>query len=321
MKPPSRICFVHIGTHKTGTTSIQGFLAINRARLKEHGVVLPIAGSVDDSGVIAHHELAKELLGNPAFDPTRGGLDAVVQELQRSDASVACISSEDFSFLHDAPQALSRLRDGIVAAGFTPRIVVYLRAQASYCSAVYAEGVRHGYRSSFDTYFGDVLRHGCYVWDGGSGPPFDYGTLLDRFAAVFGRPAIIARTYYSAAPNTALLFSFARLLLPAHIDLRSFVLPPTRYNGSLGFSDVLRRLGVPNDLSPRLRFTPLTLRKALRLCLRFTLPNLRLAARYRVVVPVLEPLDFALAFPIRRSPAKTVALARARRALSQFAEE
>lgn len=317
VNPLARLCYVHIGTHKTGTTSIQGFLASNRERFAAHGVCLPIAGTERDSGVATHRELARELRGDPAFEPAAGGLAAVCDELARSDARAACLTCEDFTFLYDAPAALTRLRDGIRAAGFEPRIVVYLRAQASYCTAVYAENVRHGYRVPFERYFSDVLERGCYVWDGGTGPPFDYNVLLDGFARVFGRDAIVARRYRSAAADNELLFSFARLLLPPGVDLRAFAVPPGRYNGSLTFGDVLRHLGRGGEASAvPIRFTPLGISQSLRLARRFWGPNARLAARYGVVVPVLEPLDAALALPLRRSPSKMRALLRARRALS-----
>lgn len=312
----TRVCYVHIGTHKTGTTSIQAFLAQNPRRFIDNGVFLPTAGREDDRGVVAHHELAKDLLGSPLFKPERGGLEAVVEELRGAVSDVACLTSEDLSFLYNMPQALVRLRDGIRSAGYEPRVVVYLRAQASYCSAVYAENVRHGYRIPFDQYLADVLEHGCYTWDGGSGPPFDYGKLLDAFAAVFGRRSIVARTYRSGAPDNALLFSFARLLSPK-ADLQTFRLPPVRHNGSLTFAQVLQLLGSSTEVSETLRFTPLDLRKTLRIGARFLLPNIRLAQRYRVVVPMFEPIDLALAFPFRKTRAKTIALARTRRALSQ----
>jgi hypothetical protein len=63
--------------------------------------------------------------------------------------------------------------------------------------------------------------------------------LLDPFAAVFGHDSIIARRYRVAAPDNSLLFSFARMLLPADVDLANFCVPTTRYNGSLDFASVL----------------------------------------------------------------------------------
>jgi hypothetical protein len=277
-----------------------------------------VAGSDNDPGVASHPQLAKELLGSADFDASKGGLDAVVEELRASEATVACLTSEDLSFLYASPAALGRLRDGIGAAGFEPRIVAYLRAQASYCTAVYAENVRHGYRAAFHTYLADVLRNGCYTWGEGTGPPFDYRVLLDGFAAVFGRRAIVARRYRSAAPSAALLASFRALLVPGMRDWNAFTMPKIRYNGSPSFGDVLRLLGAQNELDGHIRFTPLSIADHLRLLGRFAVPNARLAARYGVLVPVLEPLDVALALPLRRSRAKTVALREARQALAQL---
>jgi hypothetical protein len=193
-----RPCYIHVGTHKTGTTSIQVFLASNRERFLSHGVFWPMAGSEYDPGVASHHELARELKQSADVDPDRRVLDAVADELRRTDARVACISSEDLTFVWDKPAALVRLRDAVLAAGFEPRIVVYLRPQAQYCVAVYAER------------------------GGGLGPPFDYARLLDAFAAVFGRNRIIARRYRTGAPDNALLFSFAQLLLPANVDVARY---------------------------------------------------------------------------------------------------
>jgi hypothetical protein len=311
-----RPCYIHIGTHKTGTTSIQAFLASNRVRFAANGVFWPAAGSDGDPNVVSHHELARELNRGGAFDSEKGGLDAVAEELRGSDARIACLSSEDFTFLWDKPSALIRLRDAVLAAGFSPRIVVYFRPQASYCTAVYAENVRHGYRKPFEEYFHNILTHGQYVWEAGVGPPFDYPRLLDSFAAVFGRNSIIVRPYRSAAPNDAILFSFARILLP-NVDVTSFVTPTIRYNGSLDFGAVLTLLGSEQPIPARLRFTPLGSSQMLRLELRFRRSNAALARCYGTSVPAFEPLDLALALPLRRTPAKTRALLMARRALAE----
>ena len=39
-----RVCYIHIGPHKTGTTSIQWFLKENRAELLKHGYFVPESG-------------------------------------------------------------------------------------------------------------------------------------------------------------------------------------------------------------------------------------------------------------------------------------
>src|SRR5437764_216315 len=54
-----RLCYIHVGPHKTGTTSIQWFLQENRAQFLEHGYFVP--KSETKRG--AHHALAEKLCG------------------------------------------------------------------------------------------------------------------------------------------------------------------------------------------------------------------------------------------------------------------
>ncbi len=54
-----RICYIHVGPHKTGTSAIQWFLQENRAELLEHGYFVP--ESETKRG--AHHALAEKLAG------------------------------------------------------------------------------------------------------------------------------------------------------------------------------------------------------------------------------------------------------------------
>lgn len=316
MNVRERTCYIHIGTHKTGSTSIQAFLALNRNELHAAGVLIPIAGSDGDPGVATHHALARELnaIGSCAV---RNELRAMSAELRESTATTACLSSEDFTFLWDKPAVLAAFRDAIVAAGFTPRIIVFLRPQVPYVIAIYAENVRHGYRKPFREYLKDVLTHGHYVWGEGIGPPFDYGHLLDPFATAFGRDAILAQTYRATAPSASLLSAFARSIRPARLDVSRLRFPVTRYNGSLDFGGVLTALGLQHTVSDRLRFSPMNVAQTLRVGQHFRRANTALVERYDVKVPTFEPLDLLLALPIRKTRAKTRELVAARRILAR----
>ena len=52
-----RICYIHIGPHKTGSTSIQWFLKENQAELLNHGYFVPKSEAKHG----AHHALARKL--------------------------------------------------------------------------------------------------------------------------------------------------------------------------------------------------------------------------------------------------------------------
>ena len=75
---PARTAFVHVGTHKTGTTSLQSMLAANAKILRAAGVLVPLAGRVE-RGSAGHHNVAWELLRDQRFDPRHGTLEALLR--------------------------------------------------------------------------------------------------------------------------------------------------------------------------------------------------------------------------------------------------
>jgi hypothetical protein len=313
--PTRRFCYIHIVTHKTGTTSIQAFLAHNRDRLLERGIFIPAAGGIGEPQFADHHGVVRQLLGTHDPAQTSGGLDVVRAELSATDAPTSCISSEDFSLIYDRPELLVRLRDAVAATGFEPKVIVYLRPQASYAVALYATNAHGGYRLPFETFLREVFEQGRYEWAGGLGPPFDYQALLDAFAAVFGHHAITARAFRSDAPDSALLISFMRVLDPNLRNLAGFAVPPKRANRTLTFSVVLRLLGCENSVDQHVRFAPLTFGELVRFQARFRRSNRQLSSRYGLTLPPVEPVDVLRALPFRRSPALTRQLAQARRML------
>jgi len=307
-----RFCFIHVGTHKTGTTSIQAFLRDNESRFARHGVIIPRAGRGED--LAGHHNLTQELLGAPGFVAERGGLADIVAELARSTAPRAVVSSEDFSLLSRSHDALITLRDAIARTGFAPAIVIYLRPQIPYCISLYAEIVKNGNLKPFAQYLSELLEHGSFMWNGALGPLCRYDILLERFAAVFGREFVVVRRYRSNAPRNLLLRSFARLVIGSRVTLRGYTYPPERYNPSLSFRRVLHALDIEAPAMD-MRFAPLDLRGLLELSGAFWPVNVRVARRYGTWIPPCDATDVLLALPWRKSPQRTAALARARAAL------
>ncbi|HWT04354.1 MAG TPA: hypothetical protein VN224_01225, partial [Xanthomonadales bacterium] len=200
-------CFIHAGTHKTGTTAIQRFLAGNRERLCAAGLYYPQTG-VLSSQLPGHHNIAFELAGDPSFDRALGTLADVTQEIARVRPADACMSSEVFQYLHVNDAALVALRDALAAIGYRGRIVLYVRAQDQYLESLYAELVKHGLQLPFadvlDLAMGrGVIRHGR-VWTF----RFDYTELANRFAAVFGSDAVIVRRYHDDGSAELLVHDF-----------------------------------------------------------------------------------------------------------------
>lgn len=137
--PARRICVLHAGLPKTGSSALQAHLARNAAALAKAGILYPAAGR--RRGGVEHGDLMREMAGRPIFRGGSGMLAALEREIARRDHEVLLISSE---FLH-APLYLlrtPRIRDWMAARGYALHVVVYLRDQPALLNSVYAQQVK-----------------------------------------------------------------------------------------------------------------------------------------------------------------------------------
>jgi hypothetical protein len=220
-------CWLHIGTEKTGSTSIRNYLALNRAALLSQGFLYP-----KTPGATNHHGLTAFALDDARIEGARRALgvgepesvsrfraefvDSLEKETAASGASTVIFSNELLSSRLRSPAELARIKalcDGIARE---TKIVVYLRNQADFL----------------------VSRYTNIVWEGGTkefrfqGPPAlaDYSRLLGRWAEAFGRENIFARRFEPADfPGGDLLADFAGATGLDHARLR----PVARFNESL----------------------------------------------------------------------------------------
>lgn len=282
-------CYLHVGTHKTGTTSVQSLLAEHAHGFAASGLYVPTAGRVSRLG--GHHNVAWELNADKRFDAARGTLDDVLAEIAHCAAPRVCLSSEDFEYLHDRPHGLRRIADGLSAIGYEAVVIVYLRPQAGYAESLYAELVKHGLAQTFDAFLDTILTTGEYRFADCWRFAFDYERLLDGFAAVFGSHRIIARHY---APD-GIVADFMRAI---GVD------PPPggsqrRLNAGMPCAEVLRcwERNATGGVSRRLlqpadgRFDPVQLREVGRIVERFNESNRRVHARYGALVPCVSGRD------------------------------
>lgn len=129
--------FLHIGRHKTGTTTIQQFLADNYQALLAEGVLYPRAGRFRHY----HHPLASAILekNTEAIDRIRIALD---EEISNTNPKLMIISSEMLSRPGVTSGDFERLKSGLPPG--PARIVVYLRRQDEALRSHYAELVKIG---------------------------------------------------------------------------------------------------------------------------------------------------------------------------------
>jgi hypothetical protein len=137
---PERRLVVHIGLHKTGTTSIQRSLAADRAALMQQGIYIPRVGTLPRRG---HHNLGWQLNGDPRFSPKLGTLNDLIAELESITAPTIVISTESLSSptLRNDGRSLD-LENLAKSLSRNLHIVGYVRDYASSVNSSYAEGVK-----------------------------------------------------------------------------------------------------------------------------------------------------------------------------------
>lgn len=181
---------LHIGWHKTGSTSLQLFLFHNRdALVRQHRVWYPPAGPQDR----AHHTLAWMLLGRKtsAWGPVpelAGGAEGYVRAAGDDARARGCtkviFSSEDFCVLdRDGIERLAASLRGIFSV---VRVVAYVRRQDLQIESAYNMEVRWWgtrVREEFDEY-ASVRAIGS-----------DYASVLDQWSRAFGVSNLAVRAY------------------------------------------------------------------------------------------------------------------------------
>ena len=159
--------YLHIGLGKTGTTACQQAFESGRCALRQGGLLYPETGIK-----AAHHfKLAEAFIAARAMpaDTRTRTLAALRAELDAARLP-ALISSEHFSDAADADIA------GLVTwFGGDVTVIVTLRNQVAWASAMYFEAIRWGHRMTFVTFLERAAAR------------MDYEGLVGRWSRIVGR--------------------------------------------------------------------------------------------------------------------------------------
>ena len=167
---------VHIGTAKTGSTSIQNMLRSLRRPLAAAGIDVPAAGRIENG---SHHNLVCEFSAPLDYRPFLGGWDDLAAELKHNGSSARrfVISAEGLSDPANARQAIDRITALAEEADLNVRVVAYIRPQYLQIDSEYAQTVKAGScRLSFDTYLTAAL----------DDPRYDLNALFGPWRDAFG---------------------------------------------------------------------------------------------------------------------------------------
>ena len=211
-------CILHIGTEKTGSTSLQHFLGSNRPALLRAGFFVPASLSPYD--VAANHErittlaLADAKLNDDlriaanirTADRLSEHRSRVAQALRDEVGSLAgnldettlLLSNEHCHSRLVERAEVVRLKHFLGEFARQVRIVVYIRPQHELAVSLYDQALKGGYAdvSVLPDFSGQTRQ-----WVSRS--YFDYADLLERWSDVFGHDALEVRIYSKAEMSNA----------------------------------------------------------------------------------------------------------------------
>ena len=251
-------CHLHIGTAKTGTTTIQRFLAMNSKVLQKVGL------STVPETCTSKKQMNSRLLSIASFDSDRRddwtrrhGIDSdqdlrqeqseirksITQAIHALDSPSVVLSGEHMHMRLTRPSEISRLKELLQSAGCTEFLVhIYLRHQASYRYSQIAESIKNGdVHKTIDLRDPATYRPTFHE-------SYDYAASLQRWSDVFGAASIKPRIFENSSfHNGSLIDDFSSALgLPNTMEYKV----PHEENVKLS-REALEILNRINSLIPR----------------------------------------------------------------------
>lgn len=190
--------YIHIGTPKTGTTSIQNFCGLNREKLREQGVLYPIMNyhyerkSVNRNGYFLTGTIKEN--GTRNKEKEKEVFDSELQYI------VDCFKENDTILLSDESiwWATSTRRKGLwkdlkkhsEQHNYQIKVIVYLRRQDQFMMSRYNQRLKTDFVAStqnFDEYFADMNgRFKCVM---------DYRDRIDNIAKSISKENVIVKRF------------------------------------------------------------------------------------------------------------------------------
>ena len=190
--------YIHIGTHKTGSTTIQHALRdISRAHPEEGWIF---------SGTTA---TAKSMMQAQQYDQRLvrqfgAEFERLVRQARSAQANRVILSSEALSGLPDdgylnSKAVFSMLHDA--TSRYPVKVIIFLRRQDSFVESMYTQKIHEGGTLEFENFLHQYDSPGS----------LDYRRMLDDLGTSFGEQALVVRSYHESA-RTGLLADFGEII-------------------------------------------------------------------------------------------------------------
>jgi hypothetical protein len=211
-----RVCYIHVGPHKTGTTSIQSFLKRHRAELLKLGYFVPESGNIHGG----HHPLVMQLCGQEVPKRQERAAANFSSAVKETTCEAVVISSEVLDGLLRDRDYVRKFFDRIEELNLEPRLVFFPRNQSQLINSRYTEVVRSFCRSEpFEAFVKAETPHPCFRF-------YHLIAVADAFNA-----KLIARPFTAETITRGVVPEFLRAI---EIDPLQFQDTNTRQNQSAG---------------------------------------------------------------------------------------
>lgn len=145
----TRLCYIHIGPHKTGTKSIQWFLKENRTELLKRGYFVPESGNIHGG----HHAIVRNFCGQELPEHQRSAASNFAQALEKTRSEAVILSSEALDGLLRKRDYAEAFFQRIEKLNLEPKLVLFVRNQPQLINSRYAQVIK-GFRccESFEAF-------------------------------------------------------------------------------------------------------------------------------------------------------------------------
>lgn len=203
---PIETVVLHVGRHKTGTSSIQATLAAHQEILQKQGVLYPRSIGVNHSGFFlnAFHPNPKVHPNNTRFNRTSDQIKGMVSHQKsklQTEIEGAQVRKIIFSAEDAGPLPLSGVReiktyfDDLISPQ-RYKVVLYTRSPISWALS----GIQQNVKGNGVTLEDAIARHL-------RGSEVSYSQIINNYAAVFGEENLAIRSFEIATMPGSSIFS------------------------------------------------------------------------------------------------------------------